>query len=81
MVNYTWTLRLPATRRTKEGSMPSPCVEKEAGVESISPLQFGLKESVGVGERNLHFDLDELFFFYMGTRNVNYSERKEGVCS
>lgn len=41
--------------------MPSPSVEKEAGEESTSPLQFGPKEGVGVGERNLHFDLGELF--------------------
>lgn len=79
MADLTWTLRLPAARGTRERSMPSPRVEKEAGEESTSPLQFGLKEGVGVGERNLHFDLGELF--YMGTRNVNYSERKEGVCS
>lgn len=31
MDDFTWTLRLPAARRTKERSVPSPCVEKEAG--------------------------------------------------
>lgn len=78
-LTLTATVQLPAARRNKEGSMPSPSVEKEAVWESASPHKTGRSQSAAGGGEYFQFDFEEIL--YMGTRNGIYSERKEGVCS